>query len=52
MKAQELRQRDGEWAFSCSVSLSANRMKTYEASDRYGLIAIQKVIDKMNQDNR
>ena len=52
VKVQELRQRDGEWAFSCSVSLGANRMKTYEASDRYGLIAIQKVIDKMNQDNR
>ena len=50
VKAQELHQRDGEWTFSCSVSLGANRMKTYEANDRYGLLAIQKVIDKMNQD--
>jgi hypothetical protein len=52
VKAQELRQTDGEWNFSCSVTLGANRMKTYEASDRYGLLAIQKVIDKMNQDGR
>ena len=52
VKAQELRQRDGEWSFSCSVPIrnKENSMKTYEASDRYGLLAIQKVIDKMKSD--
>jgi hypothetical protein len=53
VKSQELHQRDtGEWSFSCSMPIAnqAGRMKTYEATDKYGLLAIQKVIDKMNQD--
>jgi hypothetical protein len=53
VRAQELRQREnGEWQFTCSIPIAgaANRMKTYDETDRYGLIAIQKVIDKMNQD--
>jgi hypothetical protein len=55
VKSQELHQRDtGEWSFSCSMPIAnqAGRMKTYEATDKYGLLAIQKVIDKMNQDGR
>jgi len=52
VKVQELHQRDGEWYFTCSVPIpnKPNSTKTYEATDRYGLLAIQKVIDKMKAD--
>jgi hypothetical protein len=39
----------GEWTFSCTIPNRSNPniMKTYEGRDRYGLIAIQKVIDEI-----
>lgn len=49
---QRLEQRDNEWFFTCSVPNrgSSSSVKTYEAVDKYGLLAIQKVIDKIARD--
>jgi len=49
---QRLEQREGEWFFSCSVPsrTNPNSVKTYEATDKYGLLAMQKVIDEINRD--
>jgi hypothetical protein len=49
---QRLEQREGEWFFSCSVPNrgNSNSVKTYEASDKYGLLAMQKVIDEINKE--
>lgn len=43
---------EGEWRFSCSLPNRAGStsMRTYEATDRYGLIAMQKVIDQVVRD--
>ena len=43
---------EGEWAFACTISnkIGAGSMKTYEAKDKYGLLAIQKVIDEIVRD--
>jgi hypothetical protein len=40
---------EGEWKYSCSVpsKANANSVRTYEARDRYGLLAMQKVIDQI-----
>jgi hypothetical protein len=40
---------EGEWKFSCSIPSrpGATSMKTYEARDRFGLLAIQTVIDQI-----
>jgi hypothetical protein len=42
----------GEWNFSCTIPNKTNStsMKTYEARDRYGLLAMQKVIDEIVRD--
>ena len=42
----------GEWSFSCTIPnrSNPNNMKTYEATDRYGLLAMQKVIDEIMRD--
>ena len=49
---QRLEQREGEWFFTCSVPsrTSPNSVKTYEATDKFGLLAMQKVIDEINRD--
>ncbi|MFL5339026.1 MAG: hypothetical protein ACJ8F7_02570 [Gemmataceae bacterium] len=56
-KAQRLLQHEDEqnqgvWTFECSVPSRTNpsNVKTYTATDRYGLIAMQKVIDQIVQD--
>lgn len=43
---------EGEWRFSCSLPTKpgSTSMRTYEATDRYGLIAMQKVIDQVVRD--
>jgi hypothetical protein len=43
---------EGEWRFSCSLPTKSGStsMRTYEATDRYGLIAMQKVIDQVVRD--
>lgn len=43
---------EGEWKFSCSIpnKSGSNSMRTYEASDRWGLLAMQKVIDQILRD--
>jgi hypothetical protein len=43
---------EGEWAFACTIPnrIGAGSMKTYEAKDKYGLVAIQKVIDEIVRD--
>lgn len=43
---------EGEWTFGCTIPSKANpgSMKTYEAKDRYGLLAMQKVIDEIVRD--
>lgn len=40
------------WEFSCTVPNKSkpNVMRTYEATDRYGLLAVQKVIDQIVRD--
>jgi hypothetical protein len=42
----------GEWLFSCTIPTKTNSssMKTYEAKDRYGRVAMQKVIDEIVRD--
>lgn len=42
----------GEWSFSCTIPNrnNPNNMKTYEAHDKYGREAIQKVIDEIIRD--
>jgi hypothetical protein len=49
---QRLEQRDGEWSFECTVPTrsGSSSMRTYEARDKYGLLAIQKVIDNITKD--
>jgi hypothetical protein len=51
---QRLDQKDGEWTFECTIptGAGATSMRTYEARDKYGLVAIQKVIDNIAQDQR
>ena len=43
---------EGEWRFSCSLATrqGSTSMRTYEATDRYGLTAMQKVIDQVVRD--
>ncbi|HLW64769.1 MAG TPA: hypothetical protein VKS79_05565 [Gemmataceae bacterium] len=43
---------EGEWRFTCSLPTKAGStsMRTYEATDKYGLIAMQKVIDQVVRD--
>jgi hypothetical protein len=43
---------EGEWRFSCSLPSKpgSTSMRTYEATDRYGLIAMQKAIDQVVRD--
>ena len=43
---------EGEWRFSCSLPTKpgSTSMRTYEATDRYGLTAMQKVIDQVVRD--
>ena len=43
---------EGEWTFGCTIPSKANAgsMKTYESKDRYGLLAMQKVIDEIIRD--
>lgn len=43
---------EGEWKYTCSVPNKGNSssMRTYEARDRYGLTAMQKVIDQIVRD--
>ncbi len=43
---------EGDWTFSCTIPNKANTgsMKTYEAHDRYGLVAMQKVMDEIVRD--
>lgn len=43
---------EGEWKYSCSIPNKANpsTMRTYEGRDRYGLTAIQQVIDQIVRD--
>lgn len=43
---------DGQWKFACSIPNkgSSTSVRTYEETDRYGLIAMQKVIDKIVRD--
>ncbi|MCX7699475.1 MAG: hypothetical protein N2039_01225 [Gemmataceae bacterium] len=45
---------EGEWKFSCSIpnKNNPNSVRTYEARDRYGLHAIQKVIDQISRDQQ
>lgn len=45
---------EGEWKFSCSIpnKTNPNSVRTYEARDRYGLNAIQKVIDQISRDQQ
>jgi hypothetical protein len=45
---------EGEWKFSCSIpnKNNPNSVRTYEARDRYGLNAIQKVIDQISRDQQ
>src|SRR5262249_32115547 len=49
---QQLAQRDGEREFMCTVPTAphATTMRPYEARDKYGLVAIQKVIDNISRD--
>jgi hypothetical protein len=49
VKWQELKNTgDNEWSFSCSIpNKNATSVRTYQASDRYGLWAMQKVIDQI-----
>jgi hypothetical protein len=44
----------GEWRFSCSIPVPSNpnKTRTYEATDRYGLLAMQKVLDQISRDPR
>jgi hypothetical protein len=43
---------EGEWRFSCTLPTKpgSSTMRTYEQTDRYGLIAMQKVIDQIVRD--
>lgn len=45
---------EGIWKFSCSIPTrpGASSMKTYEARDKYGLIAMQNVIDQIVRDQQ
>jgi hypothetical protein len=45
---------EGEWKFSCSIPSrpGATSMKTYEARDRFGLIAMQNVIDQVVRESQ
>lgn len=45
---------EGEWKFSCSIPSrpGSTSMKTYEARDRHGLIAMQFVIDQIVRDQQ
>lgn len=45
---------EGEWKFSCTIpnKKQPNTFRTYEARDRYGLSAIQKVIDQISRDQQ
>jgi hypothetical protein len=49
VKWQELKNTgENEWVFSCSIpNKSSSSVRTYEARDRYGLVAMQKVIDQI-----
>ncbi len=49
VKWQELKNTgENEWVFACSISTkNSTSVRTYEARDRYGLIAMQKVIDQI-----
>jgi hypothetical protein len=49
VKWQELKNTgESEWAFACSIpNKNSNSVRTYEARDRYGLLAMQKVIDQI-----
>lgn len=45
---------EGEWKFACSIPNKnhPHTVRTYEARDRYGLTAIQKVIDQISRDQQ
>ena len=49
MKWQELKNTgESEWSFACSIpTKNSTSVRTYEARDRYGLLAMQKVIDQI-----
>jgi hypothetical protein len=39
---------ESEWVFACSIpTKNSTSVRTYEARDRYGLLAMQKVIDQI-----
>lgn len=43
---------DNEWKFACSIpnASNPNKARTYEATDRYGLVAMRKVLDQIARD--
>jgi hypothetical protein len=53
MNWQKLQMIDGkQWEFCCTIpnKTNPNTMRNYEATDRYGLLAIQQVIDQIVRD--
>jgi hypothetical protein len=51
-RGMQLQLRDKEWYFECSIPSrrNSNSVKTYTAHDKYGLIAMQMVIDDILRD--